>query len=136
MQHSQVEIFCIEYTMSTPALSFWCLGLASMSHRSEQKRVQSYYNASILSLWVCLFVRYTNLRHCEGINSNTPCQLRGLGRHVLRAPPFKYLPWCRRSQKIFSSVGRDHILFNVIRSPLCIPVHPKYVTSHPVGSAY
>ena len=69
----------------------------------------------------------------RGLTRNAPCQSGG---HVLRALPFKYLLCCRRSQKMFSSAGQDSILFDIIRSPLRIPVHPRNVTSHPVGSAH
>ena len=50
------------------------------------------------------------------ICSKRSISVEGVGGHVLRGPAFKYLPCCKRLQKIFSSAGRDTILFNIIWS--------------------
>ena len=65
---------------------------------------------------VCLFP----IQICAAatIGSKRPMPVEGVGGHVQGGPAFTYLPCCRRMQRIFSSAGRDAILFDVVRSPL------------------
>ena len=132
MQHSQVEIFCTECTMYTPAVSFWCLVLANMKHRSEQKE----YNLTIMHQFsVCGFVCLSAIQICAAarIDSKRSMPVRGAFSQgtAVQVPAL-----LQKIAKDFSSAGRDNILFDIIRSPLRIPVRPKNVTSHPVGSAH
>ena len=71
----------------------------------------------------------------RGLARNAPCRLRGPGDMFFWDRRSSTCPAAENHEGFFPSMGWDAILFNILGSPWCIPVRPKNVTSHPVGSA-